>query len=378
MIDSIFTLLPNSSYLSTRQLVENIQQSFPNNWFYRPVGIEVEITNKCNLKCAGCGQRDEHSRPEDILSTEEYIDAILQAKKAGLFACSITGGETLLYLERVKSIIEHISGEIDIFKLNSNSYRFVTPEITKSVLLQLKKTGFGEKNHYIKPVFVTSIGQQNEDGMPLRNSVNLVSTFYSVFDYEQALCSINSTDKNIQAAHKWLTAFHSLYEEVTGEQFDATKVPTRAFMLNNVPTLERLGLMIKTEVPIKDLIYSFQNQYTSWKCLNTLPESGSDTTSLTPKCVLRPNGDVIACPGYNYVHKLGNIREATFFQILEKANTNPVLQSVFTDGLPGLLNYAEQSNPGISQQKVSLSYGPCDVCQLLTNLITIPSTKVAT
>jgi sulfatase maturation enzyme AslB (radical SAM superfamily) len=370
MFGRIISLLPGSPFSDIRSMVEEKQHAYPKNWFYKPIGIEVEITNKCNLKCAGCGQRDETIRPEDILTTEDYIDIILQASNTPIFACSITGGETLLFLERVKQILQAVTGQIDIYKINSNSYRFVTQQVTLQVLEQLKAAGFGQKNHTIKSVLVTSIGQQNENGMPLKNSVNLVSAFYKVFDFDSALVTVNATDQNMQKAKQWLKAFQELYTQVTGSAVDEQRVPFRAFMLNNVPTLERLQLMIDYQVPIQDLIDSFKQQYVSWKCLNMLPvDPENELTTLTPRCVLRPNGDLYACPGYNYTHKLGNLREHTLQQLIEMANHNPLLESVFREGLSGLLKYAAKIDPSLKKEKLSLSYAPCDVCQHLSNIV---------
>ena len=362
MSSSIISLLANSPHNSVSELVLSYQDAYPKEWYYKPVGIEVEITNKCNLKCKGCGQIDELERPDDILTTDQYIDTILQAADLPIFACSITGGETLLFLERVKQILTEISGKIDIYKLNSNSYRFVNDVVTLQVLESLKLAGFSGKNKEIKSVLVTSIGQQNEAGMPLKNSVNLVKHFYSVFDFNECICTVNATDKNIQKSKRWLEAFLALYKSQTGESVDQEKVPFRAFMLNNVPTLQRLQLMTEYEVPIQDLISSFKTQYTSWKCLNTLPDPGQ-LTSLTPRCVLRPNGDIIACPGYNYTHKIGNIKENSLSDIIASANENAFLKVMFTEGLPGMYELLQKKYPSLRKEKLSLSYAPCDVCQ---------------
>jgi hypothetical protein len=369
MSDSIINLLPHSQFSSIRKLIESKQSEYPKEWFYKPVGIEVEITNKCNLKCSGCGQRDETIRPDDVLKAEEYISILKQTTSTPIFACSITGGETLLFLEMVKKILREVHGSVDIYKLNSNSYRFVNDQITTDVLKQLKENGFGEGNKYIKAVLVTSIGQQNENGMPLKNSVFLTKHFYDIFDDQKAICTVNATDKNIQRARYWLKEFRALYKEMTGHEVDK-RIPFRAFMLNNVPTLERLGLMIQHEVPIKDLIFSFKSQYLSWKCLNIQPEDPDiPATTLTPRCLLRPNGDLYACPGYNYTHKIGNLQKNTLMEILERTNKNEVLRTVFTQGLPGLLEYVKKYETEIEKEKLSLSYAPCDVCQYLSRKV---------
>jgi organic radical activating enzyme len=364
---SIISTHPKSPFSDLTETLSSFQSTYPADWFYKPVGIEVEITNKCNLQCAGCGQRDEQIRPEDILDTQEYIDAIQSARTAGIRACSITGGETLMFLERVKQILTEVD-DVDFFKINSNGYRFFNDHATVKLLQELRSRGFGTKNRYIKPVFVISVGQQNQAGIALIHAVNLVKNFYDVFSFDEAICTINITDQNIQSAHRWKKAFLALYKKTTGAVLDQEKVPIRTFMLNNIPTLQRLGLISRHVVPIRELLHSYKQQYTSWTCLNLLPEDVEDLTTLTPKCVLRPNGDLIACPGYNYVHKIGNVREKSVREILEDANQNPFLRTVFTKGLLGVLDEVKKTHPEIEKEKLSISYAPCDVCQYLRDL----------
>jgi hypothetical protein len=367
-MQSILSLLPEVKTQSVRRFITDRQAAYPADWFYRPVGIEVEITNKCNLRCAGCGQRDEQPRPDDILTTPDYIRVLLQLADTPIFACSVTGGETLLFLERVKQIISAVNGILDIYKVNTNSYRFVSDAATLKVLQELQAAGFGRKNRFIKAVMVTSIGQQNENGMPLANAVYLTKIFYQVFSPASTICTVNSTDKNLQRSNHWLREYLKLYQDMTGSEVDQRLVPLRAFMLNNVPTLQRLGLMIDYSVTIPELISSFKRQYKSWQCLNILPVDPAEAVmTLTPRCLLQSNGDVLACPGYNYTHKIGNVRDHSLWEIITAANHNPVLQAVFTGGLSQLLKYGQTFLPNLAQEKLSLSYGPCDVCQYITN-----------
>ena len=73
-MEGIFVLLPSQAFRSEKELVLHRQALYPSTWAYKPVGIEVEITNKCNIACAGCGQRDEIHRPDDILSAEDIVE----------------------------------------------------------------------------------------------------------------------------------------------------------------------------------------------------------------------------------------------------------------------------------------------------------------
>lgn len=370
MQQSLIRLLPNSKYSSVKKLIQHHQDQYPPDYSYRPISLELEITNKCNLICAGCGQRDETHRPLDVLKKEDFPKILLQANhELPLVGYSITGGEPLLYLETVLDIISQAAGLIDLYKLNSNGYRFINPESTKDILLSLKQAGFGRLISNLVSLLVSSIGQQNEAGVSIQNAVNLASSFYSVFDQQTAICTFNATDKSLPKAHAWLEQFALEYKNKQEISLDEQLFPLRAFMLNNIPTLTRLGIVIDHQVPISKLINHFKHEYQAWKCLNQIPKTSNEVASLVPRMVLRPNGDVFACPGYNYTHKIGNIQQHSWSEILRHANSDPILVIMFSKGLPGLYQYACTVDPTVARLSLSLSYSPCDVCQLLTKSI---------
>jgi sulfatase maturation enzyme AslB (radical SAM superfamily) len=343
------------------------QAGYPDGWVYRPIGIELELTNKCNIQCAGCGQRDEPERPEDSLSVDEYIEIARQASELPIFAASVTGGETLMFLDRVLVLLRAFTPLLDVYKINTNGYRFVNKELTRNVLTSVRDAGFGTANRYTKSVFVVSIGQQSNAGIPIQNSVNLASVFYDIFTPDHAVCSVNVTDKNIQVARSWSRKFRELYEKETGKPHDDRAIPIREFMLNTIATLRRLDLELDYGVTVPELFDRFSDTYRSWKCLNSLPDDNQDITTLMPKLVVRPNGDIMACPGYGYVHKIGNIKKKTLRTIIRNANENPVLRMMYTEGLPGLYKMAKKRVPSIANKKFSISHDPCDICKILTD-----------
>lgn len=365
-MESIIQLLPTVSTSSITSFISVRQRMYPKGWVYRPIGIEFELTNRCNIQCAGCGQRDEPQRPADSLTIDDYIDVAKQAATLPIFACSLTGGETLMFLDRIHVFLKALSGIIDVYKINTNGYRFVSEEKAARIFTDLRASGFGIKNKYIKSVFVVSIGQQSNAGIPINNSVAAASAFYTVFARDQAIITINVTDKNIQTARYWSNEFRKLYEQKTGHTHDDKTVPIREFMLNTIATLRRLRMEVDYAVTIPELFDRFADTYRSWRCLNSLPKESDDITTLMPKMVLRPNGDVMACPGYGYVHTIGNIKKRKLEDIIEKANTNPVLRKMYTQGLPGLYRMVIKRNPQITETKLSISHDPCDVCKYLT------------
>lgn len=78
-------------------------EEYRTNKQYRYAGIWVEITRRCNLKCAHCSCGDAQSL--DI--SKEIIDRIfVEAKDCD--EISLTGGEPLLALDMVKYLIDKI------------------------------------------------------------------------------------------------------------------------------------------------------------------------------------------------------------------------------------------------------------------------------
>lgn len=369
---TILSLKTNNSFATVDDLIYSFQQRYPKKYFYKPIGIEVEVTNVCNLKCRGCSLIiDEIDKPKDILKDEEFITVLKECKKLGMFGYSLTGGETFLQFDRVKKILSADHG-LDIYKINTNGSFFKTPSMTTNYLLQLKEAGFGTKNKYIKPVLVVSLGHQNLAGVPLQNAVNVVALFYIIFNREDVVFSFNITEKNQLLAQKIFADFKKLYFKITQQEFDESIFEVRFFSLNNIPTLKRLNVFLGPKVPIAELLEDYKKNYLSGGCFNLRVHNAhreDEAETLIPRCVLRPNGDVYACPGFNRVHRIGNILDNNIGKIIEDTNKDKLLRIVFTKNLQGLFSFAIKSNPKLHELRLEKSYGPCDLCQVLTSVI---------
>lgn len=365
MVQSILKLKNKSKFLSSKDLIVGKQSKYPSSWFFKPIGIEFEITGKCNLQCEGCAQQLDFPKLKDTLTTEQISSTIQSLSSIGAFAYSLTGGEAFLYLPRICEIISFLP-EVDIYKLNTNGFRFTSKKASLDILKQLKKAGFGVVNKDILPVIVVSLGQQTKQGIPMENAVYLIQAFSELFGLDDALLSINVTDRNISDAMIIVKKFKALFYKMTGKKYDINHFPIRTFGLTNLTTLKRLGLASEKQDIYKNIISNFKNHYKSWKCLNLIPEGNDNLPTLTPRILIRPNGDVYACPGYNYVHKVGSLHEKNIIEILTDVNKNKVLSILFTEGLPGLLKKGKKSISNFDQQKISISATPCDVCQKIS------------
>lgn len=377
---TILQLLPTAPYASVSEFVAAIQSKSPlRQSVFTPIGVELEITNVCNLRCRGCALIiDEEDKPKDVLSTEEYIDSLRQCKKAGMIGYSITGGEPFLFFDRLLELLS-AHHELDLYKINTNGSAFTTPEKTKLLFSRLKKTGIETKNRYIKPVLVLSLGHQNLAGVPLENAVYATSLFYSFFSPERTNLSLNITEKNMLLARKLYEEFCRLYAKYSGHALDESTIDVRFFSLNFIPTLNRLQTMQKSPVRLTERITQIESEYISGGCFNIAArnnENEKEAETLIPRIVLRPNGDVYACPGYNRTHKIGRYQDATIQDIVQSVNKHPILPTVFSKNLRGLYELVEQKRPDIANVYVNRSYGPCDLCQLLTAFYTnIPLPK---
>jgi radical SAM protein with 4Fe4S-binding SPASM domain len=60
-----------------------------------PLGISLELTRACNLKCRHC-YAEAGAKQEKEASAEEMIDALKRLRTAGVWSLNITGGEPLL------------------------------------------------------------------------------------------------------------------------------------------------------------------------------------------------------------------------------------------------------------------------------------------
>jgi MoaA/NifB/PqqE/SkfB family radical SAM enzyme len=308
----------------------------------------------------------------DILRGDRIVNVLKGLKDTGIFAYSLTGGEVSLKFETALKILSADHG-LDIYKYNTNGSFFNTVTKTVKYLTALKKAGFSGKNKYIKPVFVVSIGQQNQAGLPLQNAVNVMSQFYKIFDVNKVVFSLNVTDKNLLLARKIYQDFTRLYKKNTGEKFNERLFKVRLFTLNNIDTLRRLRMPLGENTTIPELLKDYKNNYLSGGCFNIKAKNtGNDerAETLIPRIVLRPNGDVYTCQGYSYVHLAGNILRKPLESIIETVNRNDIYKTIFTKNLAGLYQLALKKNPKVKNLILKSAYDPCDLCKVLTASLT--------
>ncbi|MCD6403085.1 MAG: radical SAM protein, partial [Candidatus Aenigmarchaeota archaeon] len=91
----------------------------------KPVKLQFNPTNRCNLNCKFCWLRDfPNLKYNDELSEGRYIDLVNEAKKLGIKEIQITGGGEPLMRRDLEEIMKRIKKKKLIGKLTTNGTLF--------------------------------------------------------------------------------------------------------------------------------------------------------------------------------------------------------------------------------------------------------------
>lgn len=336
--------------------------------FYAPRVVEIEMSHKCNLRCDGCAILGDVIADKYTIEEAKIQNFIQQMAENNLEAYALTGGEPFLFFKSVKKIIKE--SPIDLLKIDTNGFFFSSYTFSLKIFEELKAAGIAN-NKKLKAWLYISMGQQNIQGIPIENAVNAVRAFESVFKEEDNVgFGLNVFSPTNEHAYATLDAFTNRYLEVTGQELDKER-----HFLKHIPaegqicsTAYSLGNVFSQQMSIKNLIlYYLYEQEVSVNCVAEAMRIKKRYVS--PRMLLRASGDLYTCPGFSHVHLLGNIYEQTLTQMLATAREDVVIKTVFKGGLLELLSLAEKYVPGISKQKISVSNGPCDICRILSDVI---------
>lgn len=77
----------------------------PTEYFSAPLGIQLELTNACNLKCIQCYNNSAQKLPNE-LTTSEWVKVVKELCEMKIFECVISGGEPLLLGDGLFAIMD--------------------------------------------------------------------------------------------------------------------------------------------------------------------------------------------------------------------------------------------------------------------------------
>ena len=83
-------------------------------------GMDVAVTYRCNLRCEHCNVAGQINDSRSEISAADIIRAVRQLQKMGGFYVTFTGGEPLLALEKIESVIAAVGKRSMLYQLQTN------------------------------------------------------------------------------------------------------------------------------------------------------------------------------------------------------------------------------------------------------------------
>jgi hypothetical protein len=333
-----------------------------------PKVAEIELSHICNLRCPNCAILDDVNASKHQFSADKILDILDQLKTCGLTHYGLTGGEPFMHIEGVLKILKN--SPLQLLKINSNGFIFTTPDTAQRIITKLKDSGFGTKTQYGRSWLYISIGQQTLEGIPITNVVYAAQAIHQLCNPKTIGFGLNVFSPDDQYSYHVISKFKRTYKKLTGLTFDAKRnliklIPASGKICS---TAIKMGYTSHDEISIADLIeYYTVTDPVSLNCSSK--DLQQQTHYLAPRVLIRASGDVYACPGFAYVHHLGNIYRQDFATMLTSANQNSAITTAFTGGLPNLLKLALKHDSQVGSRLISTSNGPCDICRILTKTI---------
>lgn len=106
-----------------------------------PIGVFLEVTSKCNLRCIFCSQRA-GDRKEDEFSTEELIGLIDELAAMKIFHVIITGGEPFLRKDLFR-LLNRLRKNRVSFSINTNGTLLNQERVSKLLDLHIREIRIG-------------------------------------------------------------------------------------------------------------------------------------------------------------------------------------------------------------------------------------------
>jgi hypothetical protein len=304
----------------------NQSSSMPESWVYRPLKVEVEITNGCNISCPNCGMSAKSVTNCDILPDKILKKIIMELSDFGIPGVSITGGEPFTAFSNLLAFINECRGAVDVVKLTTNAFWAKTYHSAKEYLQQLKGGGFTETK-FFRPVLLLSIGEQS---IPLFNVVNALIAARELFNEKELALCISSLSERFEDDK--LAKLEACYTQITGNAF-----PWPQIFLTSRNYIAAGNALNTYNFPQRKI--PIQKMVKAWGCF-----SQTIGSFVVPTPLIKANGDVFSCSVFGMPEKLklGNIFKNSFFELLESANNNPYIRVIAKGDLPLLQSYIEQ------------------------------------
>lgn len=340
----------SKDFRTIKDINDGYKNKYNNEYFFKPVHLELELTHKCNLLCNECAIKD------DVIKWEFWLDADIISKmlnevsKLWFYSYSITWWEPFLRFEDMLKIIDS-ENTMDCYKIQTNWIFFKDHEITQINLMKLKDSGFWRKNTLIKSSLRCSVWIQDWTWIKTLSRVrNLVNCFYNVFNPDIANFSIVLTHDLSLTQTEAIVEFRNSYLKEFWEDFPSD-IAIRTLFIHKNDWIWSNWFKSKLD----NLLYNFKY---SWNCFE------HDETPW-PRLLVRADWDVYSCSCFSHNFKLWNIRTDSFRDMIDRANNNEILRIIENTWVIWLYEKVKLFDPEIENLEVDENIAMCDICKIL-------------
>ncbi|MCC7386168.1 MAG: radical SAM protein [Deltaproteobacteria bacterium] len=327
----------------------------PAEWFFKPVSLELELTERCNLRCPGCAVIEEVERGLSGFSVDEALALIGALGELGVYGVGLTGGEVFLRFADLCAIIER--SPVEVFKILTNGSLFRSFEQAERLLTGLRDAGFATKNRFLVPRIGYSIGMQTEEGVELSHLVFFTYAFLKVFG-ESAHFVINVSTATLEGVRGCLADLDVAYRRLVGVPYPIkSMLVVNHFGLDYTLRLSDLSRVSERTSTLEDRVRALPPGYV---CTNFKGEHGP-----VPRVLIRADGTLYPCSCFGHAASPGSVKTASIRALLERVNQDEDLKTVVEGGLPALLAKVQARDPTIPKLEIPVKAGICKVCKAL-------------
>lgn len=318
----------SASFFNTvRQLQED---RMPFDWVYRPLKIEIEITNGCNENCPHCGMSAQPISRSTLLRRDVLLSIPSQLKALGIPGISITGGEPFTSMETLLELLSECRKKVDVVKITTNGYWANSLDAAIEKLTLLAEHGFTESRLF-RPVLMLSIGEQR---VPLERVVYVIIAAQTLFGNEALALCISSL--SLRLGNERISDLECCYKEITGKSFpwDVVFLTKRSYI-----SAGRAGLdssLPHQAIPIDKM------------CKDRGCFKQTIGAFVVPTPLIMVNGTAYPCSVFGMPDELviGDVYNKSIKEILETANSNFYIRVLAEGNLPALRKIVSDSQLG--------------------------------
>lgn len=290
-------------------------------WCYRPLNMEIEITDKCNQACKHCGMAANGMKGISY-TAEELKNIIFQLSDLGIPSYSVTGGEPFIEFENMLMMFQTARGKVDLCKLTSNGFWGADAADYFDKMCQYGLLG----NRFFVPCLMLSIGEQST---PIKDICNIIHFASENFSKQELNLCISSLSEYGQAGKKdeFMDTYYRYFGELPEDRIFMTENYYRnsVCMKNFVEGVDGRNVSTYMHGPVR----CFEQTIGKY---------------VLPRMLVKANGDVATCACFNPPEdlRIGNIKKQTVREVLTKINSNIFVRIIAEDGLHNFRHWIDE------------------------------------